>query len=176
MLRGGIAQGVPCTETITWCTVRPHLSSNHSWLTHQSSLAVTNRHLVAKQDKLGKKHPRILPTSIFFILLGSLTWCRNLASDRQLYFHSEVSRATDLGYIDLSKIHRPRPGFNLRTSGPVASKTSTRSLRATVELLVDWLWWGETDVSELRPLRAYYSSLGDCDVDHGMMVSTGANS
>jgi hypothetical protein len=41
---------------------------------------------------------------------------------------------------------------------------------------VDWLCWGETDVSELRPLRAYCSSPGDCHVDHGMMVSTGANS
>jgi hypothetical protein len=40
--------------------------------------------------------------------------------------------------------------------------------------LADWLWWGETDVSELRPLRAYCSSSGGCDVDHGM-VSTGAN-
>jgi hypothetical protein len=27
--------------------------------------------------------------------------------------------------------------------------------------IVDWLWWGETDVSELRPLRAYCSSPGD---------------
>jgi hypothetical protein len=42
--------------------------------------------------------------------------------------------------------------------------------------LVDWLWWGETDVSELRRLRTYCSSPGDCDVEHGMMVSTGANS
>jgi hypothetical protein len=37
---------------------------------------------------------------------------------------------------------------------------------------VDWLWWGETDVSELRPVWAY-SSPGNCDVDHGMMVSAG---
>jgi hypothetical protein len=27
--------------------------------------------------------------------------------------------------------------------------------------LVDWLWWGKTDVSELRPLQAFCSSLGD---------------
>jgi hypothetical protein len=40
----------------------------------------------------------------------------------------------------------------------------------------NWLWWGETDVSELRPLQVYCSSPGDCDVDHGMMVSNGANS
>jgi hypothetical protein len=38
---------------------------------------------------------------------------------------------------------------------------------------IDWLLWGETDVSELRPL--YCSSPGDCDVDHGIMVLTGAN-
>jgi hypothetical protein len=30
-----------------------------------------------------------------------------------------------------------------------------------VDRLVDWLRWGETDVSELRPLRAYCSSPGD---------------
>jgi hypothetical protein len=41
---------------------------------------------------------------------------------------------------------------------------------------VDWSWWIENDVSELRPLRAFCSSPGDCDVDHGMMVSAGANS
>jgi hypothetical protein len=38
---------------------------------------------------------------------------------------------------------------------------------------VDWLWWGETDVSELQPLRANCSSPDDWDVDHSMMVSTG---
>jgi hypothetical protein len=42
--------------------------------------------------------------------------------------------------------------------------------------LVDWLRWGENDVSELRTIRAYCLSPGDCDVDHGMMVSTGDNS
>jgi hypothetical protein len=41
--------------------------------------------------------------------------------------------------------------------------------------VVDWLWWGETDVSELRPLQAYCSSPVDCNVDHGTMVSTAAN-
>jgi hypothetical protein len=35
--------------------------------------------------------------------------------------------------------------------------------------------WGETDVSELRPLRAY-SSPDDYDVDHGMILSTDSNS
>jgi hypothetical protein len=38
--------------------------------------------------------------------------------------------------------------------------------------LVDCLFWGETDVSELRPVRAYYSSPSDCGVNHGMMVSS----
>jgi hypothetical protein len=40
--------------------------------------------------------------------------------------------------------------------------------------VVNSLRWGETDVSELQPLQAYCSSPGDCDVDRGMMVSTGA--
>jgi hypothetical protein len=42
--------------------------------------------------------------------------------------------------------------------------------------LVDWLCCSETVVSELWPLRACCSSPSDCDVYHGMMVLTGANS
>jgi hypothetical protein len=45
-----------------------------------------------------------------------------------------------------------------------------------LDIFVGWLWWGDTGVSELRPLRAYFSSPYDCNVDHGTMVSTGANS
>jgi hypothetical protein len=55
LLRGGIAQGVPSTTTISDPLCVPHLSSNHSWFTDQSSLAATSRHLVAKQDKHGEK-------------------------------------------------------------------------------------------------------------------------
>jgi hypothetical protein len=40
-------------------------------------------------------------------------------------------------------------------------------------LSVDWLGRCETDVSDLLPLRVYCSSPGDCEVDNGMMVSTG---
>jgi hypothetical protein len=40
---------------------------------------------------------------------------------------------------------------------------------------VDWLRWGETDVSELRLLPASCSSPSDCDVDYGMMVPAVAN-
>jgi hypothetical protein len=54
-------------------------------------------------------------------------------------------------------------------------KTSQTSLTPPFGL-VDWLWCGETDVSELRPLQAYCSPPGDCDVDRGMMVSIEANS
>jgi hypothetical protein len=36
-----------------------------------------------------------------------------------------------------------------------------------IRRLVDWLWWGETDVSELQPVRVNFSSPGDCYVDHG---------
>jgi hypothetical protein len=50
------------------------------------------------------------------------------AWDRRLYFPSEGRRATD--FITL-KIHRPRPGLNPRTLGPVASTLTTRPPRAT---------------------------------------------
>jgi hypothetical protein len=44
-----------------------------------------------------------------------------------------------------------------------------------VYVWLDWLWWGEIDVRTAAS-RVYCSSSGDCDVDHGMMVSTGTNS
>jgi hypothetical protein len=46
----------------------PILNSNNSGFTHQSCLAVTGRHLVAKEEKLDKKCPWMLLTSISFIL------------------------------------------------------------------------------------------------------------
>jgi hypothetical protein len=42
--------------------------------------------------------------------------------------------------------------------------------------LVDLLWWGETDVSELWPVRAFCSSLGDLRCGPWMMILTEANS
>jgi hypothetical protein len=58
-----------------WSTVRPHLSSNHSWLIHQISLAVTRSHLVATQEKYGEKCPWILPMKcLFSYIQGSLTF------------------------------------------------------------------------------------------------------
>jgi hypothetical protein len=49
-------------------------------------------------------------------------------------------------------------------------------LRITMKISGFWLLWGETDVSELRPLRTYCSCPGDCDVDHGMMILIEVNS
>jgi hypothetical protein len=43
-------------------------------------------------------------------------------------------------------------------------------------VLVDWLWWGETDVSELRPLQAFCSSPGDLRCGPWMVILTRANS
>jgi hypothetical protein len=59
-----------------WYILRPHLSFNHSWFIHQSSLAVTSRHLVEKQEKLGEKLPWILLMKYLFSYLpGS---CRKI--------------------------------------------------------------------------------------------------
>jgi hypothetical protein len=46
------------------------------------------------------------------------------------FFPSEGSHATDL-YPLLKKIHRSRPGLNLRTLGPMASTITTRPSRET---------------------------------------------
>jgi hypothetical protein len=51
--------------------------------------------------------------------------------------------------------------FSLPTMGKLFN------FQKTCSFIVDWLRWGETDVSELRPLRAFCSSPGDCDVDRG---------
>jgi hypothetical protein len=75
------------------------------------------------------------------------------------------------------------PGRPLRhyLRDSVASALETLGTHKTVEAvkctncipLNILVMMGETDVSELRTLRAYCSSSGDCDVDHGMMILTG---
>jgi hypothetical protein len=35
LLPGGFVQSVPCTATILWSVVRPHLSYNHTWFIYQ---------------------------------------------------------------------------------------------------------------------------------------------
>jgi hypothetical protein len=67
--------------------------------------------------------------------------------------------------------YKERPWQNGRTNEQVSGKSLAYERDRWG--LVDWLWWGETDVSELRPLRAYCSSPGDCDVDHGMTHQLG---
>jgi hypothetical protein len=91
-----------------------------------TSVSKASRHLVAKQVKRGWE---IWPLnfvdehlSCSYGSLTSTTW------DRRLYFPSEGRRAAD--FITL-KIHRPRPGLNPRTLGPVASTLNTRPPRAT---------------------------------------------
>jgi hypothetical protein len=50
-----------------------HLNCSHFWFIHQSSLANNQqKHLVVKQEKLGEKWPRILPTSIYFYIFRIL--------------------------------------------------------------------------------------------------------
>jgi hypothetical protein len=41
LLQEVIIQSVPRTATIFWSIVRPHMSSNHSWFIHQSSMENT---------------------------------------------------------------------------------------------------------------------------------------
>jgi hypothetical protein len=57
-------------------------------------------------------------------------------------------------------------------SSSLCVQISSGALPASCQMgrLVVRLWWGETDVSELWLLQAYCLPLGDCDVDHGMMI------
>jgi hypothetical protein len=48
--------------------------------------------------------------------------------------------------------------------------------KTIIPALVEWLWWGKTDVSELRPLWDFCSLPGDLRCGSRMMILTGANS
>jgi hypothetical protein len=61
-------------------------------------------------------------------MTAEFSCCKSTTWDRQLYFPSKGKHAMD--FITL-KIHRPRPGLNPRTLGPVASTLTTRPPRAT---------------------------------------------
>jgi hypothetical protein len=52
----------PCTVTVFWSFVRPHLRSDHYRFIDRSSLAITSRYLVAKQGRLGEKWPEKFAT------------------------------------------------------------------------------------------------------------------
>jgi hypothetical protein len=64
----------PLHRNHLWSTVPPHLTSNHFWLVHQTFLALTSRHLVAKKEKLGGKRPQNFAYEVSLShLWGSLT-------------------------------------------------------------------------------------------------------
>jgi hypothetical protein len=79
LLRGGNAQGVLYAATICNALSVPIWAPvSHSSFIHQSSQAITSRHLVTKQEKLGGRWTWILPTKyLFSYSLGSLT-CRKI--------------------------------------------------------------------------------------------------
>jgi hypothetical protein len=130
-LLGAIAQGVPYTATITDLLCVPF------WvLIHPPELSGSKqqRHLVANQDKLGEKCQWILLTKYLFHTEGSLTCRKSLTWYRRLYFPSDRTRAT--ACFILIKNHRPRPGLNPRTLGPMAVTISTRAPRANTRYLL----------------------------------------
>jgi hypothetical protein len=93
--------------------------SNQSWFVC---------HLAAKQVKCRGEPWLNFADEYLSCSQGSLTCRKSTTWYRPLYFPSEGRRATD--FITL-KIHRPRPGLNPRTLGPVASTLTTRPPRAT---------------------------------------------
>jgi hypothetical protein len=83
-----------------------------------------------KREKLGEKFGEFLPTKyIFHTLQGSFP-CRKIlrhGADGFIYLPKEVV----LRFLSPLKSHRPLPGLNPRTLGPVASTITARPLRAT---------------------------------------------
>jgi hypothetical protein len=110
------------------------------WLIHQSFLAVTNRHLVAKQEKLGEKWLNFAYEVYFFIPVGIFKMRHGING-----FTSPPKDVVLLTFITL-KIHRPRLGLNPWILGPMASIITTRPLRvifnscnSMVQLSFKWL-------------------------------------
>jgi hypothetical protein len=129
-LTGWYRKKRPWTGAICWSIVHPHLSSNHSWVTNQSTLANTSRHLAGNREKLGKKWCCTLPTNyLFHTPQGSLT-CLNILRHGADGFTS-LRRKSFYGLLSLLKIHCLRPGLNAPTSSLIASTTTARPPRPT---------------------------------------------
>jgi hypothetical protein len=131
--------------------------SSHPNSTTATSVSKASRHLVAKQVKHGWE---TWPLNF----AGSFTCRKSATCDRRLYFPSEGRRAAD--FITL-KIHRPRPGLNPRTLGPMLSTLTTRPPRATVTLhhwtifpsRFDWSELQHVIVTKCRSLYCLYACL-----------------
>jgi hypothetical protein len=103
----------------------PNFFASAQFLLNPDSSARSQSHLGVKQERhvwetwtLSFAYKASFPC-----LQGSFTCRESTTWDRRLYFPSEGRRAAD--FITL-KIHRPRPGLNPRTLGPVASTLTTR--------------------------------------------------
>jgi hypothetical protein len=111
---------------------QPHDQPGSSHLIRSPVTSVSKasrHHLVAEQGKRGwETWPLNFADEHLSCSEVSSTCRKSTTWDRRLYFPSEGRRATD--FITL-KIHRPRPGLNPRTLGPVASTLTTRPPRAT---------------------------------------------
>jgi hypothetical protein len=113
---------VNSTKCVTWFYT--------PWFRHQRHLVVTTRDSIGEAGKhrweMAAEFCRQAPSVLVgFFYMPYTTW------DRRLYFPSEGRRAADFITI---KIHRPRPGLNPRTLGPVASTLTTTPPRAIVRI------------------------------------------
>jgi hypothetical protein len=125
-----------CKEVVlhkAFHTLRPcliycvsHLSCNRFWFIHQSPLAVTNRHPLAKQEELGENMAEFCLRDIPFHTR------RNLWHDVKSYDMGPTAllplrRKSCHGFLLPLKIHRPRPNMNPWNLGPVASTGPPRA-------------------------------------------------
>jgi hypothetical protein len=86
------------------------------------------RHLIAKQEELEKGNcESCLTEYLFHTPKGSLT-CRKTLLHGPDGFTSP-RKGGELLILSPIKIHRPRPGFNPRTLGPMASTITARPFR-----------------------------------------------
>jgi hypothetical protein len=121
--------GLPIHCDHYWSVVPLHLSSNHFWFSHQSSLAVTSKGTYQRSWRNLVRNVREICLQVsIFILQRSLT-CKMLRHGTA-GFTSPPKEVVLRIFIAL-KIYLPRPSLNPRTLGPVVSTIITRPSRAS---------------------------------------------
>jgi hypothetical protein len=113
-LRGGIAQGVPYTTTITDHCASP--SEMESFLIHPPELSGSSQQTPCSKAEKTWRKMWILPASIYHTI-GIFNMSPALLP---------IRRKMCYGFELPLKIDRPRKGLNPRTLGPVASTITTR--------------------------------------------------
>jgi hypothetical protein len=130
-LRDIIIQSVSCTATIFWSTVRPHLSSHHSWFIHRAlwQMPAETSSSDAERNLARNVLAWIFPLKYLFHTPQDSLTCRKIM--QYVADGTTSPKKVVLRILSLIKFHYPRPDLNPWTLGPMASTVTTRRPRTT---------------------------------------------